>query len=75
MRTKTTRKVRRIGRNGKHPLIRKTTALLGTAMLAKGRLIGAEKDVVKFAKQNPFRTMGFSLLGGVLIAQLLHLHR
>ncbi len=75
--TKTIRKTHKTlhNGNGTHKAIEARDAVLDAVSEARERFGDIEKDTIKYAKQNPIRTMGFSMLAGLVIAQLLHLHR
>lgn len=62
-------------KKGKHKIANAKHNILKTASNAKQQFTEIEEEVVKYAKHNPLKTMGISVLAGVVIAQILHLHK
>lgn len=50
-------------------------AITHAAVNAKNMFVDVEENVEKYAKANPWKTMGFSLLAGVIVSQILHLRK
>ena len=61
-------KIKKIYKRDKHIIVK-------TAKDAKDKFIDAEESVEKYAKDHPWKTIGFSLLAGAVAARILHFRK
>lgn len=72
---KTLGKIHRDLLAGRRKAIAAKGAMIDIMTDAKEKFGDLEHEAVRYAKQNPLRSMGFSMLAGLVLAQLFHLHR
>jgi|GEM_PF-6335609 len=65
-------KLKRLYKRDKHKVLKAANAISSAATDAKDKLSDVEESVEKYAKANPWKTMGISLLAGVVVAKILN---
>lgn len=68
-------KIKRLYKIDKRKIASAATALSHAARDAKEKFSDVEESVEKYAKTNPWKTMGLSVLAGVIVGQILHLRK
>lgn len=68
-------KLSKMYKRDKQKILRAAKSISSAATDAKEKFTDVEESVEKYAKANPWKTMGFSLLAGVVVAQILHLRK
>jgi ElaB/YqjD/DUF883 family membrane-anchored ribosome-binding protein len=68
-------KIKKLYKRDKHKIVAATKAITDATQEAKERFSDVEKSMEKYAKANPWKTMGFSILAGAIVAKVLHLRK
>lgn len=68
-------KIQKILKQDKQKVFKAARVISHAASDAKVKFNDVEESMEKYAKANPWKTMGFSVLAGVVVAKLLHLRK